>query len=109
MQCERLRRLCRSWGDQIVEDALAPARMLEFVERHMRSCEVCLTDESVSTESSRLRKLLVSFISIRDPQKAARFEEILEAQAGSEPEPEFEEEEAPEHEERDTEDEEVDI
>ncbi len=84
MQCERLKRLVRNWGEQIVEDALAPARMVEFVERHIKACDVCRADSTISSDAHKIRKMVVPFISVRDPQKAARFEEILEAQAGSE-------------------------
>lgn len=92
MQCERLKKLVRNWGKQIVEDALAPARMIEFVERHIRDCSVCQADSAVSRDPSKIRKMVTPFISARDPQKAARFEEILEAHAASQPEPEPEEE-----------------
>ncbi len=92
MQCERLKRLVRNWGEQIVEDALAPARMVEFVERHIRACDVCRADSTISPDAHRIRKMVVPFISVRDPQKAARFEEILEAQAGSEHEAQPEDE-----------------
>lgn len=91
MQCERLRKLIRGWSNQIVDDALAPARMVEFVGRHIKTCAVCQADPTLSTEPSKIKKMLVPSISARDPQKAARFEEILEHYSGYEENPGLEE------------------
>jgi hypothetical protein len=93
MQCDRLKKLARDWSDQIIEDALAPARMVEFAIRHIKSCPVCQADPTVSIEQAKVRKMLVPFISAWDPQKAARFEDILAiyAYAGYEEELEPEE------------------
>lgn len=110
MQCDRLKKLAGDWSDQIVEDALAPARMVEFAIRHIKSCPVCQADPTVSIEQAKVRKMLVPFISARDPQKAARFEDILAiyAYAGYEEESEPEEK-APEEEEIEEETEEEEI
>lgn len=110
MQCHRLKKLARDWSDQIVEDALAPTRMVEFVIRHVKSCPVCQADPTVSIEQAKVRKMLAPFISARDAQKAARFEDILAiyAYAGYEEEPEPEEK-APEEKEIEEEAEEEEI
>ena len=108
MRCDRLTKLARDWSDQIVEDALAPARMVEFAIRHIKSCPVCQADPTVSIEQAKVRKMLAPFISARDPQKAARFEDILAiyTYAGYEEEPETEEK-IPEEEIEEVEEEEI--
>lgn len=110
MQCDRLKKLARDWSDQIVEDALAPIRMVEFVIRHIKSCHVCQEDPTVSIEQTKVKKMLVPFISARDQQKAARFEDVLTiyAYTGYEEEPEPEEK-APEEKEIEEETEEEEI
>ena len=108
MRCDRLTKLARDWSDQIVEDALAPARMVEFAIRHIKSCPVCQADPTVSIEQAKVRKMLAPFIIARDPQKAARFEDILAiyTYAGYEEEPETEEK-IPEEEIEEVEEEEI--
>ncbi len=91
MQCERLKKLVRNWSNQIVEDALAPARMVDFVAGHIKSCAICRADSTVSADPLKIRKMVVPFISAKDPQKAARFEDILEHYSTYEEKPELEE------------------
>lgn len=67
-----------------MDDALAPARMVEFIGGHIKSCAVCCTDSTVSPDPLKIRKMVLPFINARDPQKAARFEDILEHQLGHE-------------------------
>lgn len=59
MECERLTRLIKSWYLQIQGEALAPARMVEFMESHLEDCEVCLADRLVRLEVDKISKFIL--------------------------------------------------
>ena len=59
MECERLNRLVRSWYVQVQEEALAPARMVEFMEKHVKTCEVCLADPDVRSEVKKITQIVL--------------------------------------------------
>lgn len=59
MECERLTRLIKSWYLQIQGEALAPARMVEFMELHLEDCEVCIGDRLVRLEVDKISKFIL--------------------------------------------------
>jgi len=59
MECERLNRLVRSWYVQVQGEALAPARMVEFMEKHIMDCDVCLTDPDVRYEVKKITAVVL--------------------------------------------------
>jgi len=65
MQCQRLKRLARDWYQKVKEDALAPARMMELIQRHVEHCPVCQTDPDLPEEIEKIREF------IRAPQPVA--------------------------------------
>jgi hypothetical protein len=58
MQCQRLRTLAREWFLKVREDALAPARMMEFIHRHTRQCETCQRDPELPQEVEKIREFI---------------------------------------------------
>lgn len=83
MECERLNRLVRSWYVQVQEEALAPARMVEFMEKHLQGCATCLADPDVRSEVKKITDIVLP------PSK--QIKQIKEEGEGEE----FEEEESP--------------
>ncbi|OAG27209.1 hypothetical protein [Thermodesulfatator autotrophicus] len=69
MQCQRLKKLARDWYQMVKEDALAPARMMELIERHVQQCPVCQTDPDLPEEIEKIREI------IRAPQPVVTIEE----------------------------------
>ncbi len=59
MECERLNRLVRSWYVQVQEEALAPARMVEFMEKHLLGCATCLADPDVRSEVKKITDIVL--------------------------------------------------
>ncbi|MFZ5766622.1 MAG: hypothetical protein ACOY4H_13660 [Thermodesulfobacteriota bacterium] len=59
MECERLNRLVRSWYVQVQEEALAPARMVEFMEKHLQGCATCLADPDVRSEVKKITDIVL--------------------------------------------------
>lgn len=59
MECERLNRLVRSWYVQVQEEALAPARMVEFMEKHLKGCGACLADPDVRAEVKKITEIVL--------------------------------------------------
>ncbi|MEW6220030.1 MAG: hypothetical protein AB1634_10920 [Thermodesulfobacteriota bacterium] len=59
MDCNRLKSLVKSWYLQVQDEALAPARMVEFIEKHIRSCQVCLRDPDVRLEVDRITEIVL--------------------------------------------------
>jgi len=59
MECERLNRLVRSWYVQVQEEALAPARMVEFMEKHLKGCGACLADPDVRAEVRKITEIVL--------------------------------------------------
>lgn len=72
MQCTRLRSLARDWFLKVREDALAPARMMEFIHRHVRSCAICQNDPDLPQEIEKIREF------IRAPEVIPTVTEIRE-------------------------------
>ncbi len=69
MQCQRLKKLARDWYQKVKEDALAPARMMELIDRHVKQCPVCQTDPDLPEEIEKIREF------IRAPQPVKPSEE----------------------------------
>jgi hypothetical protein len=44
---------------KVQEEAMAPARMVAFMEKHISQCEVCLADPDVKQESEKIREIVL--------------------------------------------------
>lgn len=72
MRCARLKSLAREWFQKVREDALAPARMMEFIHRHIRGCPICQNDPDLPQEVEKIREF------IRAPEVIPTVTEISE-------------------------------
>ena len=59
MQCERLISLVKNWYLRVQEEAMAPARMVAFIEQHISQCEVCGADPDVKEEAEKIREIVL--------------------------------------------------
>ena len=59
MECERFKRLFKSWYLQVQDEALAPARMVELMENHISECPVCIMDPEVRQDMKKIITLVL--------------------------------------------------
>jgi len=59
MDCGRLEKLIKTWYVQVQDEALAPARMLDFMDKHLAECEVCMADAGVRHEVKRISDIVL--------------------------------------------------
>ena len=59
MQCDRLISLIKGWYLKVQEEAMAPARMVAFMEKHISQCEECLADPDVKQEVEKIREIVL--------------------------------------------------
>ena len=59
MKCDRLISLVKNWYLKVQEEAMAPARMVAFMEKHIAQCEVCLADQDVKQEAEKIREIVL--------------------------------------------------
>ena len=76
MECERLDKLVRSWFLQVQAEAMAPARMVEFMEKHINECEICLSDPDVQYEVKKITTIVLPESKIIKPAKKAKVKKV---------------------------------
>jgi hypothetical protein len=76
MECERLNRLVRSWYIEVQDEALAPGRMVEFMEKHVMDCDVCLTDPDVRYEVKKIKEIVLPPPKVIKKPKEKNTEEV---------------------------------
>lgn len=59
MQCNHLIRLMKDWYLHVKEETMAPARMMQFADRHIVQCEVCQQDPGLAEEIERIRDFVL--------------------------------------------------
>jgi hypothetical protein len=59
MECERLIRLMKDWYLRVKQETMAPVRMMQFVDRHISTCEVCQADQALAAEIEKIREFVV--------------------------------------------------
>ena len=59
MKCDRLISLIKNWYLKVQEEAMAPARMVAFMEKHISQCEECLADPDVKQEADKIREIVL--------------------------------------------------
>jgi hypothetical protein len=63
--------LVKNWYLKVQEEAMAPARMVAFMEKHILQCEECLADPDVKQEVEKIRKIVLPPSKVPKP-KAVR-------------------------------------
>jgi len=59
MKCNRLIILVKNWYLHVQDEAMAPARMVEFMTKHIATCEVCAEDPDVRAEAEKIREIVL--------------------------------------------------
>ena len=59
MQCERLIKMIKSWYIHVQGETMAPARMVSFMKKHAKSCEVCLQDADLKEEIAKITEIVL--------------------------------------------------
>ena len=59
MKCDRLIVLVKNWYLQVQDEAMAPARMVEFMTKHIATCDVCAEDPDVTAEAEKIRGIVL--------------------------------------------------
>ncbi|WP_035246206.1 hypothetical protein [Desulfogranum mediterraneum] len=72
MECERLLRLIKDWYLRVKQETMAPARMMQFVDQHVKDCEICQAELTLSDEIEKIREIVLPESKI---PKAARIQE----------------------------------
>lgn len=68
MKCERLISLIKNWYVKVQEEAMAPARMVAFMEKHISQCEECLEDPDVRQEVEKIREIVLPPSKVTKPK-----------------------------------------
>jgi len=59
MDCDRLKRLVKTWYSQVQEETMAPARMVTFMRQHIAECTICLGDLFVRQEVEKIIEVIL--------------------------------------------------
>ena len=79
MKCDRLISLVKNWYLKVQEEAMAPARMVTFMEKHILQCEICLADPDVKQEADKIREIVLPPSKAPKPKIARVPKEDVEA------------------------------
>jgi len=56
MQCKQLLRLVKEWHTHVRQETMAPGRMMQFVDSHVKECKVCREDSGLPREIEKIRE-----------------------------------------------------
>jgi len=59
MECEQLVRLIKDWYLRVKQETMAPARMMQFVDQHVKNCPVCQSDLLLPDEVEKIREFVL--------------------------------------------------
>ena len=68
MKCDRLIFLVKNWYLKVQEEAMAPARMVAFMEKHISQCDECLADPDVKQEADKIREIVLPPAKVPKPK-----------------------------------------
>ena len=71
MECEQLVRLIKEWYLQVRQETMAPARMMRFVDQHVKNCPVCAKDLLLPEEIEKVREIVYPEAKIIPPAQEA--------------------------------------
>lgn len=69
MECQRFQKLIKAWYLQVQGEAMAPARMVAFMDKHLAECPVCLADSLVQEEVKRIATFVLPEVKPRKPSE----------------------------------------
>jgi hypothetical protein len=56
MQCNQLVRLAKDWYTHVKQETMAPARMMQFIDQHIKECSTCQGDPDLPQEVEKIRE-----------------------------------------------------
>jgi hypothetical protein len=59
MQCKQLLRLIKEWHNHVSRDTMAPARMMQFIDNHVKQCDCCTDDKGLAQEIEVIRERIM--------------------------------------------------
>ena len=59
MECEQLIRLIKDWYTRVKQETMAPARMMQFVDQHVKGCRACQADLLLPEEVEKIREFIL--------------------------------------------------
>ena len=59
MECEQLIRLIKDWYVRVKQETMAPARMMQFVDQHVKGCRTCQADLLLPEEVEKIREFVL--------------------------------------------------
>ncbi len=59
MQCNQLIRLIKDWFLHVKEETMAPARMMQFIDQHIKECDLCREDPDLQQEIEKIREFIL--------------------------------------------------
>ena len=75
MDCDRLEKLIKSWYFQVQDEAMAPARMVSFMNQHISECPICLIDPLVRQEVDKITEIILPPPKAKKPAESKEKEE----------------------------------
>jgi len=82
MKCDRLISLVKNWYLKVQEEAMAPARMVAFMEKHISQCEACLADPDVKLEAEKIREIVLPPSKVPKPKVIRTAKEGIDEDEG---------------------------
>lgn len=59
MQCQRLLKQTKAWYIHVINETMAPARMISFIQKHAATCDVCLEDPDLDDEIEKITEMIL--------------------------------------------------
>jgi hypothetical protein len=59
MDCQQLIRLIKDWYLRVKQETMAPARMMQFVDQHVKTCPICKNDLILPVEIEKIREFVL--------------------------------------------------
>lgn len=89
MDCQQLIRLIKDWYLRVKQETMASARMMQFVDQHVKTCPICKNDLILPEEIEKIREYVLPESKV---PKAIRSPEDSFTSISPDDEEEFEEE-----------------
>ncbi len=71
MECEQLIRLIKDWYVRVKQETMAPARMMQFVDQHVKGCRICQSDLLLPEEIEKIREFILPEAKIAKPLRSS--------------------------------------
>ena len=90
MDCQQLIRLIKDWYLRVKQETMAPARMMQFVDQHVKTCPICKNDLIQPEETEKIREYVLPESKV--PKAIRSPEDSFTPEISPDDEEEFEEE-----------------